>query len=122
MKASRALDVAGRSINLERTLGMAEVFVKRSEEFKVAGAALEGVSRDVGLQEGVGGLEGEGAEDEVDRLMERLADNAGVDLRQNLEQSETAAPSENPVAAGKQREDSAAFEDGLAGRLRALRS
>lgn len=122
-KASRALDIAGRSINLERTLAMANTFVSRSEEFKVAGAALEGVSRDVSMQEGTGAIEGEGVggEDEVDRLMERLADNAGVDLRQNLEQSATEAPREVPPAQGKQRED-AAFEDGLAGRLRALRS
>ncbi|KAL1956671.1 hypothetical protein VTO42DRAFT_6921 [Malbranchea cinnamomea] len=119
-KASRALDVAGRSINLERTLAMANTFVSRSEDFKLAGAALEGVSRDVQLQEGMAGAEGEGAEDEVDRLMERLADNAGVDLRQHLEQSE--APREEIRSPANKTKEDASFEDGLAGRLRALRS
>ena len=52
--------------------------------------------------------------------MERLADNAGVDLRQNLEQHETQAPREEVKQDQKQKE--AEFEDGLAGRLRALRS
>ncbi|EAS29710.3 SNF7 family protein Fti1/Did2 [Coccidioides immitis RS] len=115
MKASKALDSASRSINLERTLAIANAFVSRSEDFKLAGSALEGVSRDVQMAE----YGAEGAEDEVDKLMERLADNAGVDLRQNLE--ENAAPSDEiGVKAGKQKEPD--FEDGLAGRLRALRS
>ncbi|WEW59479.1 hypothetical protein PRK78_004953 [Emydomyces testavorans] len=115
-KASKALDSASRSINLERTLAIANAFVARSEDFKLAGSALEGVSRDVQMAE-LGAAEG--AEEEVDKLMERLADNAGVDLRQNLE--ENAAPREEiGVKAGKQKE--ADFEDGLAGRLRALRS
>lgn len=131
-KASKALDVAGRSINLERTLAMANTFVSRSEDFKLAGAALEGVSRDVQMQSEGAGAETEGgagvgsAEDEVDRLMERLADNAGVDLRQNLEQNETQAPREeiqHGQAQGQgQKQKEAEFEDGLAGRLRALRS
>jgi charged multivesicular body protein 1 len=114
-KASRALDVAGRSINLERTLAMANTFVRRSEDFKLAGAALEGVSRDVSLQEGEGAEE-EGQAEEVDQLMERLADEAGVELRKDLEEHE--APKED--VKGKQK--AAEFEDGLAGRLRALRS
>ncbi|KAI1914934.1 hypothetical protein LOZ53_003526 [Ophidiomyces ophidiicola] len=114
VKASKALESASRSINLERTLAIANAFVARSEDFKLAGSALEGVSRDVQMAEY--GAEGE---EEVDKLMERLADNAGVDLRQNLE--ENAAPNDEiGVKAGKQKE--ADFEDGLAGRLRALRS
>ncbi|KAI1940613.1 hypothetical protein LOZ58_003402 [Ophidiomyces ophidiicola] len=114
VKASKALESASRSINLERTLAIANAFVARSEDFKLAGSALEGVSRDVQMAEY--GAEGE---EEVDKLMERLADNAGVDLRQNLE--ENAAPNDEiGVKAGKQKEPD--FEDGLAGRLRALRS
>lgn len=115
-KASKALDSASRSINLERTLAMANTFLARSEDFKLAGSALEGVSKDVQIKES--GAEGE---DEVDKLMERLADNAGVDLRKDLE--ENAAPNEEIAVgnkAGKQKE--ADFEDGLAGRLRALRA
>ncbi|KAI1932194.1 hypothetical protein LOZ65_000780 [Ophidiomyces ophidiicola] len=114
VKASKALESASRSINLERTLAIANAFVARSEDFKLAGSALEGVSRDVQMAEY--GAEGE---EEVDKLMERLADNAGVDLRQNLE--ENAAPNDEiGVKTGKQKEPD--FEDGLAGRLRALRS
>ncbi|EFE35102.1 vacuolar protein-sorting-associated protein [Trichophyton mentagrophytes] len=112
MKASKALDSASRSINLERTLAVANQFVSRSEDFKLAGSALEGVSKDVQMQEY--GAEGD---EDVDRLMERLADSAGVDLRQGLE--ENAAPREELTVANKQKE--AEFEDGLAGRLRALR-
>lgn len=112
MKASKALDSASRSINLERTLAVANQFVSRSEDFKLAGSALEGVSKDVQMQEY--GAEGD---EDVDRLMERLADSAGVDLRQGLE--ENAAPREELIVANKQKE--AEFEDGLAGRLRALR-
>lgn len=115
-KASRALDTASRSINLERTLAIANAFVARSEDFKLAGSALEGVSRDVQMSS----ESAEGADEEVDRLMERLADNAGVDLRQNLAENEAPREDIEVVRAGKQRE--ADFEDGLAGRLRALRS
>jgi charged multivesicular body protein 1 len=113
-KASKALEQASRSINLERTLAIANNFLARSEDLKIAGSALEGVSRDVQMAEY--GAEGE---EEVDRLMERLADDAGVNLRESLQQNE--APSgEVSVKAGKQKE--ADFEDGLAGRLRALRT
>ncbi|KAI5308276.1 Vacuolar-sorting protein SNF7 [Ascosphaera atra] len=112
MKASRAMENANRSINLERTLAIANQFVSRSEEFKIAGSALEGVSRDVEMQ-----ADGnEEAEGDVDKLMERLADQAGVDLRQNLESNQVPAEE----TAVKQKEPD--FEDGLAGRLRALRS
>jgi len=62
------------------------------------------------------GAEGE---EEVDRLMERLADDAGVNLRESLQQNE-APNDELSVKAGKQKEGD--FEDGLAGRLRALRT
>ncbi|KAM5463235.1 hypothetical protein MauCBS54593_007645 [Microsporum audouinii] len=113
MKASKELDSASRSINLERTLAVANQFVSRSEDFKLAGSALEGVSKDVQMQEY--GAEGD---EDVDRLMERLADSAGVDLRQGLE--EHAAPREE-LSATTSKQKEAEFEDGLAGRLRALR-
>ncbi|KAI5302850.1 Vacuolar-sorting protein SNF7 [Ascosphaera pollenicola] len=119
MKASRAMENASRSINLERTLAIANQFVSRSEEFKIAGSTLEGVSRDVEMQaDGA-----DEAEDEVDKLMERLADQAGVDLRQNLESNqvpEGEAQQQQAVRNTKQKDPE--FEDGLAGRLRALRT
>ncbi|KAI5293612.1 Vacuolar-sorting protein SNF7 [Ascosphaera acerosa] len=121
LKASRAMEAASRSINLERTIAIANQFVSRSEDFKIAGSALEGVSRDVEAQT-------EGAEEqagEVDKLMERLADQAGVDLRQDLEsdrvpQGEAAEPRAEAVSSPAARE--AELDDGLAGRLKALRS
>ncbi|KAI5283515.1 Vacuolar-sorting protein SNF7 [Ascosphaera aggregata] len=120
MKASRAMENASRSINLERTLAVANQFVSRSEEFKIAGSALEGVSRDVEMQAD-GADEAEG---EVDKLMERLADQAGVDLRQDLERESVpqgeATTTAQAVKSPKQKDSE--FEDGLAGRLRALRT
>ncbi|KAK2732959.1 Vacuolar-sorting protein SNF7 [Myotisia sp. PD_48] len=114
-KATKALDSASRSINLERTLAIANNFASQSETFKLAGAAMEDVSQTVQMQEY--GAEGE---EEVDRLMERLADSAGVDMRQGLAEHE--APNEElEQAEGVKSPKQAQLEDGLADRLKALR-
>lgn len=134
-KASRALEGAGRAVNVERTLAVARGFVERSQEVKVAGAAVEGAVRDIRLQQqqgegeldgGAFGIESGGLgeeENETERLMERLADEAGVELRSGLETEGARVPGsalkEGGHASGKEAEE---FEDGLAGRLRALRA
>ncbi|EEH21380.1 hypothetical protein PABG_03596 [Paracoccidioides brasiliensis Pb03] len=111
--ASKALEGASRTINLERVLATANSFLERSQDFKIASSAIRDVSQGVQEQS----LGGEGKE-EVDRLMQKLADEAGVDMREHLEAN--AAP-EGEVGvregAGKQKE-----EDGLDARLRALRA
>jgi charged multivesicular body protein 1 len=112
--ASRGLDAASRSVNLEQLVGHANNFLARSEDFKIASSAIEDVAQGVSMQEY--GAEGE---TEVDRLMEQLADDAGVDMRLNLEES--SAPKEEVKVPERQGVDAEA-EDGLGARLRALRA
>jgi charged multivesicular body protein 1 len=112
--ASRGLDAASRSVNLEQLVGHANNFLARSEDFKIASSAIEDVAQGVSMQEY--GAEGE---TEVDRLMEQLADDAGVDMRRNLEESQ--APKEEVKVPERQGVDAEA-EDGLGARLRALRA
>lgn len=92
----------------------ANSFLERSQDFKIASSAIRDVSQGVQEQS----LGGEGKE-EVEKLMQKLADEAGVDMREHLEAN--AAP-EGEVGvregAGKQKEE----EDGLDARLRALRA
>ncbi|KAJ6001661.1 hypothetical protein N7499_002478 [Penicillium canescens] len=112
--ASRGLDAASRSVNLEQLVGHANNFLARSEDFKIASSAIEDVAQGVSMQEY--GAEGE---TEVDRLMEQLADDAGVDMRRNLEESQV--PKEEVKVPERQGVDAEA-EDGLGARLRALRA
>ncbi|KAJ6153747.1 Snf7 [Penicillium chermesinum] len=77
-------------------------------------SAIEDVAQGVSMQEY--GAEGE---TEVDRLMEQLADDAGVDMRMALEEGkapEHEVKEQQPVKAD------AEAEDGLGARLRALRA
>jgi charged multivesicular body protein 1 len=62
------------------------------------------------------GAEGEA---DVDRLMEQLADEAGVDMRLALDAD--AAPKED-VKVKEQKQTDPELEDGLGARLRALRA
>lgn len=112
--ASRGLDAASKSVNLEHLVAHANNFLARSEDFKIASSAIEDVAQGVSMQEY--GAEGES---EVDRMMEQLADDAGVDMRMALESEET------PGHEIKQQEPAKAdaeAEDGLGARLRALRA
>ncbi|RAL04404.1 putative SNF7 family protein Fti1/Did2 [Aspergillus ibericus CBS 121593] len=110
--ASRGLDAASKSVNLESLVSHANNFLARSEDFKIASNAIEDVAQGVSLQEN--GAEGEA---DVDRLMEQLADDAGVDLRMALEQD--VAPKEDVKVP---RQADSELEDGLDARLRALRA
>lgn len=110
--ASRGLDAASKSVNLETLVSHANNFLARSEDFKIASSAIEDVASGVSMQEY--GAEGE---TDVDRMMEQLADDAGVDMRLALEQD--AAPKEDVKEQNKVDPD---VEDGLGARLRALRA
>lgn len=117
--ASRGLDAASRSVNLEQLVAHANNFLARSEDFKIASSAIDDVAQGVTMQEY--GAEGE---TEVDRLMEQLADDAGVDLRMALEAEGASAPREDVKehqGVQTQKVD-AEVEDGLGARLRALRA
>lgn len=110
--ASRGLESASKSVNLENLVSHANNFLARSEDFKIASSAIEDVAQGVSMQEY--GAEGEA---DVDRLMEQLADDAGVDLRMALEADE--APREEVK---DQKQADTELEDGLGARLRALRA
>ncbi|KAF4179370.1 hypothetical protein CNMCM8927_000320 [Aspergillus lentulus] len=110
--ASRGLDAASKSVNLENLVSHANNFLARSEDFKIASSAIEDVAQGVSMQEY--GAEGEA---EVDRLMEQLADDAGVDMRLALDAD--AAPKEDVK---EQKQADSELEDGLGARLRALRA
>lgn len=110
--ASKGLDLASRSVNLENLLAHANNFLARSEDFKIASSAIENVAQGVSMQEY--GAEGES---EVDKLMEQLADEAGVDLRMALEAD--SAPKDDIKDT---RQADAEAEDALGARLRALRA
>lgn len=59
---------------------------------------------------------------DVDALMSRVADEAGVELNQELQEGAGPVPSEElGVKEGKQK-DQVALEEGLGDRLRALRN
>lgn len=118
--ASRGLDAASKSVNLEHLLAHANNFLARSEDFKIASNAITEVAQGVSQQEY--GAEGES---EVDRMMEQLADDAGVEMRNALDAETVAAPKEDVrehavAAAGKHAD--ADVEDALGARLRALRA
>lgn len=111
--ASRGLDAASKSVNLENLVSHANNFLSRSEDFKIASNAIEDVAQGVSMQEY--GAEGE---TDVDRLMEQLADDAGVDMRVALDAD--AAPKEDVKE--QQKQGDTELEDGLGARLRALRA
>ena len=111
--ASRGLDAASKSVNLENLVSHANNFLSRSEDFKIASSAIEDVAQGVSMQEY--GAEGE---TDVDRLMEQLADDAGVDMRVALDAD--AAPKEDVKE--QQKQGDTELEDGLGARLRALRA
>jgi len=116
--ASRGLDAASRSVNLEHLLAHANNFMARSEDFKIASSAISDVAQGVAQQEY--GAEGES---EVDKMMEQLADDAGVDLRMSLEEETAKAPKEDvKEATSNNKHVDAEVEDALGARLRALRA
>lgn len=117
--ASRGLDAASKSVNLEHLVSHANNFLARSEDFRIASSAIDDVAQGVSMQEA--GAEGEA---DVDKLMEQLADDAGVDMRVALD-ADTAPTEEVKEQQGQQQgqqQQQPDVEDGLGARLRALRA
>lgn len=113
------MDVALKSMDLEKIGAVMEKFERQFEDLDVVGGYYEGVAGGVESQQV--GVEGQS---EVEALMGRVADEAGVELSQGLEQGgmvPTGAEAELGVKEGKQKEQ-AALEEGLGDRLRALRN
>ncbi|KAJ5377925.1 uncharacterized protein N7496_005334 [Penicillium cataractarum] len=117
--ASRGLDAASKSVNLEHLVAHANNFLARSEDFKIAGAAIEDVAAGISMAEY--GAEGES---EVDALMGQLADDAGVEWRMALEDEAGKVPEGRVQESHKVSEGGVPgeVEDGLGARLRALRA
>ena len=111
----KGMDVALKSMDLEKIGAVMEKFESQFEDLDVVGGYYEGVAGGVESQQV--GVEGHG---EVEALMSRVADEAGVELSQGLEQDQV--PNEELAnKEGKQKEQ-AALEEGLGDRLRALRN
>lgn len=111
----KGMDVALKNMDLEKIGAVMEKFESQFEDLDVVGGYYEGVAGGVESQQV--GVEGHG---EVDALMSRVADEAGIELSQGLEQGQV--PNEElSNKEGKQKEQ-AALEEGLGDRLRALRN
>lgn len=111
----RGMDVALKNMDLEKIGAVMEKFEAQFEDLDVVGGYYEGVASGVESQQV--GVEGHG---EVDALMSRVADEAGVELSQGLEQGQVP-DEELSTKEGKQKEQ-VALEEGLGDRLRALRN
>lgn len=109
----RGMDVALKSMDLEKIGAVMEKFESQFEDLDVVGEYYEGVAGGVESQQiGVQG------QNEVDALMNKVADETGVELKQGLEEGQVpTGPIENDT--GK---ENAQLEEGLGSRLRALRN
>ena len=113
----KGMDAALKNMDLEKIGAVMEKFESQFEDLDVVGGYYEGVAGGVESQQV--GAEGQG---EVDALMSRVADEAGVELKQGLE--EGSVPNEElGTTTGKHKErEREAVEEGLGDRLRALRN
>ena len=111
----KGMDVALKSMDLEKIGAVMEKFEAQFEDLDVVGGYYEGVAGGVESQQ-----VGAQGQSEVDALMGRVADEAGVELNKEFTESQVPG-NELSVKEGKQKEQ-AALEEGLGDRLRALRN
>lgn len=107
----KGMDVALKSMDLEKIGVVMEKFESQFEDLDVVTGYYEGVASGVESQQV--GVEGQS---EVEALMGRVADEAGVELSQEMK----SAPEQEMPA--KPEEERRVMEEGLGDRLRALRS
>ena len=108
----RGMDVALKSMDPEKIGNVMEKFEAQFEDLDTVSAYYENVAG--GVESQAVGVQGQG---EVEALMSRVADEAGVELNAGLQQE---VPTEE---VGKQKEvERSALEEGLGDRLRALRN
>ena len=110
----RGMDVALKSMDLEKIGAVMEKFESQFEDLDVVSGYYEGVAGGVESQQV--GVEGQS---EVEALMGRVADEAGVELTQQF--AEGSVPNAEPEGKAKEKEQ-ATLEEGLGDRLRALRN
>lgn len=106
--SSKVMNVAQRNTNPEKTLTTLEQFKQQNEEYAMSnGIYQDAITQSTSTQVG---------EDAVHELLGKLADDAGIELSQELNQATPSAvePQTN--------EPSAEEEDKLQQRLRALRA
>ncbi len=108
----RGMDVALKSMDLEKIGTVMEKFEQQFEDLDVVSGYYEGVAG--GVESQAVGVEGQG---EVEALMSRVADEAGVEVSAELK----SAP-EGEVQKEEPERDRARLEEGLGDRLRALRN
>ncbi|KAH6688958.1 hypothetical protein F5X68DRAFT_204688 [Plectosphaerella plurivora] len=109
-QSSRTMSIAQKSMNPEKTLVTLEQFKSQNEEYAMSnGIYQDAISQSTSTQV---------SEDAVHELLGKLADDAGVQLSQQLNAATPAQ--EEPASATA--EPTAEEEDALQQRLRALRA
>ncbi|KAH7358672.1 hypothetical protein B0T11DRAFT_284955 [Plectosphaerella cucumerina] len=109
-QSSRTMSIAQRNMNPEKTLVTLEQFKQQNEEYAMSnGIYQDAISQSTSTQV---------SEDAVHELLGKLADDAGVQLSQQLNSATPAK--EEPASAAA--EPTAEEEDALQQRLRALRA
>ncbi|KJZ77688.1 hypothetical protein HIM_02865 [Hirsutella minnesotensis 3608] len=107
-QSSRTMNAAQRNTNPEKTLVTLEQFKQQNEEYAMSnGIYQDAITQSTSVQVG---------EDAVHELLGKLADDAGIELSQELNQATPAA------AEPQSNEPTAEEEDKLQQRLRALRA
>ena len=105
----KGMDAALKNMDLDKIGAVMEKFESQFEDLDVVSGYYEGVASGVESQQV--GVQGQS---EVDALMGRVADEAGVELSQEMQQN---VPEHEPPVA-----ENAKLEEGLGDRLRALRN
>lgn len=110
-QSSRTMSVAQKNMNPERTLVTLEQFKQQNEEYAMSnGIYQDAISQSTSVQV---------SEDAVHELLGKLADDAGLELNQELN---AAAPAKEEPAQAQTTEPTPEEEDALQQRLRALRA
>jgi charged multivesicular body protein 1 len=111
-QSSKTMQRAQRSANPERTLLTLEQFRSQNEEYAMSnGIYQDAMTQNTSVQV---------SDDAVHELLGKLADDAGVELGQELNQATTSKV--DPVKEPTTTEPTAEVEDALQQRLRALRA
>jgi charged multivesicular body protein 1 len=109
--SSRTMNLAQKNTNPEKTLVTLEQFKQQNEEYAMSnGIYQDAITQSTSAQVG---------EDAVHELLGKLADDAGVELSQELNR---ATPAQAEPASANAAEPTAEEEDKLQQRLRALRA
>lgn len=107
-QVSKGMDKAVQTMNLERIAMVMDKFEKQFEDMDASTNYYENATSNVDALST--------PQDQVDELMNQVADEAGLELRQGMADSNVAVLSPAPTPASEEKEDI------LAQRLRALRN